>query len=893
MALKSLGKTGGLAQSEDIYNLNYDCNPETYRLEADPFGTTHTGCFTLTAFGQLDIANNVVQGFGFSGSIPVKTFGNQAIIAMPKAASIATTSGTVPMGSYLHMYTYFPSAVQVQYDWLFQPYLQLPQQANLILSDTNNQPIIINAQTIAYSANGSWMVVESPWRSFFRVNTATLEMVPFAPSWSPVLDYAQHYSQVAITDDGRYVAIQSSEFGSFKVYDLATCAGEVQASLQPLQCQAHDYQGYIANKIVGLSTLRHLRFVDDDLLTFHAMRSDSSDETTYELAPKDKITNLIDYLALGDSYSSGEGVFEYVSGTDTSNNLCHQSAKSYPYLLTNDLFNSAGGHTVACSGAVTDDITSKDIAYMGQVNDNIRRKDRNNITRILADFTPGYIAQHEFAKKYQPRIMTVGIGGNDIGFVDILEACIEPHVRGNTCYGSYEDRLELADTIDRAYPKWVDMYRQLQATSPNTAIYAIGYPHIAQVGGDCAINVHLNAGEVELAQYLIDYLNTVIKKAATDSGVTYVDISHALDGHKLCEATNASVALNGLTAGNDVAHIVGNESYHPNALGHELIEQAILQQTHNFTPATASSSGTSTAPSKISSDNPLLKAPKTSRKVRTTIPTKSTASKVVKKGSAVHIKISGTSLSLKPSSPFIVSLQGSGTVLGTVTTDGDGNVDSQIVVPPNTPSGTDILDMTGTNLANETVDLTETVDVAASDNDVDGDGIADTVDSCPTVPNSGQDADQDGTDDTCDSTVVAASANPSSNSSGSTTLTSGSSSPVTAVSGNSSSPTSNQSTLVTVTVTRQGNKIITTAAKQSGTNVASTSKTSASSVLGAAINSGSPKQNRQKPSQPSKLFNKDALKVIYWQPWAIDCVLIGLLLVALNALAGRLSERRL
>jgi lysophospholipase L1-like esterase len=889
MAIKSLGKTGGLAMGEDRYNLNYDCLPETYRLEADPFGTMHTGCFTASAFGQIDIANNVVQGFGFSGSIPVKTFGNQAIIPMPKAASIATVSGASPMGSYLHIYTYFPSAVEVKYDWLLQPYLQLPQQANMLLSDTAGNPMIINAQTVGYSANGSWMVVESPWRSFFRVNTATLDILPFAPSFSPVLDYAMHESQVAITDDGRYVAVQNSEFGSFKVYDLKTCKGDVQPSLQPLQCLSHDYQGYIANKIIGLSGIRHLRFVDDGILSFHAMRSDSSDETTYELAPADKIANLIDYLALGDSYSSGEGAFEYRDGTDTSNDLCHQSVKSYPYLLTQDVFNSAGGHSVACSGAIVEDISSKDQRYKGQVRDGISRQNRNNITQILADFTPGYLAQYEFVKKYQPRIMTVGIGGNDIGFVDILEACIEPHARGgNTCYDSYEDRQELADTIDRTYPKWVDMYRQLQSTAPDTAIYAIGYPRIAQVGGDCAVNVHLNESEVELAQYLIDYLNSVIEKAATDSGVTYVDISHALDGHKLCEATNASVAMNGLTAGTDVAHIIGNESYHPNALGHELIEQAILHQTRNFTTAASSSSSTSTAPTKISPDNPLLKAPKTGRKIRTSIPTKSTTSKVVKKGSTVQLQVTGTSLNLKPNSPFTVSLQGSNTVLGTITSDSEGNIDGQVVVPQNTPGGTDILDLNGTNLIGEVVDLTETVDIAVSQDDIDGDGITDTTDSCPTIPNSGQDADQDGIDDTCDGSIGAAPTNSSNSSSTPDSVQ------ATTVDGNTSGTTpstpSGQITFETVTVTQQGSKVTTSVSKKPASSTLVPAKPSTASVLGASTNTFSSKPNHSSLPRPPVFIGRDNLRIIYWQPWVIDTVLIGLLLALLNVLLARLAN---
>ena len=42
---------------------------------------------------------------------------------------------------------------------------------------------------------------------------------------------------------------------------------------------------------------------------------------------------LTNYVALGDSYQSGEGAGDYLAGTDTDANKCHRSVHAYPQRL--------------------------------------------------------------------------------------------------------------------------------------------------------------------------------------------------------------------------------------------------------------------------------------------------------------------------------------------------------------------------------------------------------------------------------------------------------------------------------------------------------------------------------------------------------------------------------
>jgi lysophospholipase L1-like esterase len=109
----------------------------------------------------------------------------------------------------------------------------------------------------------------------------------------------------------------------------------------------------------------------------------------------------IDYVALGDSFSSGEGVPPYQQATDVpKTSMCHRSTTAYPPLRTAQLpkllatkrtVNLAFG---ACSGAPTANLQKP-----GQYNETSQLQRRNP----------------------QDDLVTITIGGNDAGFTDMLK----------------------------------------------------------------------------------------------------------------------------------------------------------------------------------------------------------------------------------------------------------------------------------------------------------------------------------------------------------------------------------------------------------------------------------------------------------------------------------------
>ncbi len=744
------------AQHEPNFLNNLGCSLIDYRNVGG--SEMKTGCFTPTAFGLLDSDSSTVIFNGTDEGLPLMSYSpRQVLVPWPQALNLVALDSVSTGGSYISLYKNPLASLQD----LRNPLLKLTGKKltappDIRLKDTAGNLLVVNPQTIAFSGGGSWLVTETLYGSFVRINLATLDVTAFAPAFGSTGSPALLKSRVAISDDGNYIAIANDVAKSFKVYDLSTCSSQ-PVGLLPTNCRFYNYLPFVEDQIGGLQSVRHVRFVNDGLISFEAQSSIASKSGIYLMAPAESISSLIDYLGLGDSYTSGEGAFDYRSGTDTDNNSCHLSAHSYPLLLTRDLFSSIGGQSVACSGAVINDIGSKDKTYKGQVREVVNfeqlQKDQSALlSSIMTNYQPGYVAQQRFVAQYQPKVTTVMIGGNDIGFGGIIQSCVMPHVSlhasDSTCYNTYEDRLEVLNLIDKTVPRWTALYQQLVAQAPSTNLYVIGYPSLVYNKGSCALNVHLNKSELEFAEQLVDYLNKAIQKAADKAKVNYVDISQSLVGHRLCETASYNVAVNGLTAGKDGGllgiNVLGKESYHPNRLGHRLIEQAILQKTRNF--------ANSTKPVVISSDNSsILNAPKTGRPTIVKVPANSPKTTVAKKSKPTVVKTTGKAAGLKPKTIYTAHIDGpTGPTAGSISTDDEGDIDGTITVPEQTTTGSHTLDIIGNNQADELVDIAQPIYVPVDDNDSDGDDINDDGDSCPSAVNSGVDFDHDAVDDTCD-----------------------------------------------------------------------------------------------------------------------------------------------
>lgn len=750
-------------QASSALTRPYQCTSVTYRFAGDLTKTMQVGCFVPAAFGLFDPERSVVIFNGTDEAEYVRYNGNSApLFPLPYSETMALFSGHPQgVGTYMNLYISLPTELSDSISGL-TVYKILDKPPDMTVSGPDGQPLVVNSSAMGWAPRGQWMVTESPSHALVRVNLATFGVLPFAPSlYSSGTPYATHAASLAITADGRYAAAGSSEYHSLKVYDLQGCTTSTNDPdpLAPQNCATHDYWSYLAG-LAGTAafSVAHVAFVRDDLLSFDVITANSTH--TYVLSPNGDVSSLIPYLGLGDSYASGQGAFDYLAGTDTNSNHCHLAARSYPLLLSGDIF-AGQGHSVACSGARIRDLGNLSGNYAGQ-NDDRRTTDDHeadgSATDILHNFMPGALAQQQFVTHYQPGVMTVQVGGNDIGFADILLRCLSPiaglqppKLNPNSCYQSYEDRLELTQTIDRTYGAWVQLYEQLRQTAPDSRIYVIGYPQILSANAECGLNVHLTAAEIGFARELIDYLNGVIQQAAAAAGVQYVSIRDALAGYELCNGSHGQTAVNGLTAGSDTLGVLSQESFHPTAFGHQLIERAILATTHNFAPV-PKLADTPNAPVPIASTgSALLQAPHTGRPTTTIMPVSVTTGSLTVGGN-LHLTVSGSEASLQPNSNYEVQINQA--TIATVHSDGQGNIASTITVPPTASPGIGQVTLMGLGQDGTPQTVTQTVYIDASNTDYDGDGLPNGQDSCPLVTNSGIDIDGDGIDDACDSSLV-------------------------------------------------------------------------------------------------------------------------------------------
>lgn len=759
----SLQKISQLASGQTVpYSINGNRDCQNHEFVTRPkvllqTAQSHTTCGVQTMFGMADPNGWVeLNGTQTSGKFINYSGYPPGFIPIPGSNRFINYT-SAPQGLYLYFTDFTQNKITATQNLDRSVAYQINQPPSAVLKDKSGTLLQVQSDSLSFSSNGKWMVVDSPGRAVLRVNLQTLEVVPFAPTFNYSIGISPGL-QTTITSDGRYAVIYSYSFNTFKIYDLATCGVTPNTISQPVTCQSKDLLPIPQAQISNFKAISRLRFVLNERLEFYANNylvpgvPSTIQMAKYSLSIGDSSSFKSDYLAMGDSYISGEGAYSYITGTDTNTNHCHLSLVSYPFLVSKRLnFNS--GHSVACSGAVNWDIVNNDMEYSGQDKAGVKRRSLQDgdLLRIYSEYKPGQITQLDFVGYSQPKAITISISGNDIGFSTILRRCLEP----DTCYSTYEDRVELVRQINTTLPKLLNTYQAIKNTAPPGAkIYAVGYPQLAKATGDCAVNVRLNAQELDFASQLISYLDTVIKTATQKAGVGYIDTQNAFDGHKMCETKTSNVAVNGITAGSDQPDFLGgplgNETYHPNALGHQMLADAVVGQTNGLSSAVPVVTD-STLPSEDSLG--FLNAPRSGRQINLLNYDDGTSNNVVYRQGWWDFTLDSAKVYLKANVSVLSVLNSEPVQLNTLYTDQNGALVGRLYIPAETEPGYHMLHLYTQNLAGEQVDIVKMLYVAANQIDYDGDAVLNANDSCKYFPNSGIDYDKDGVDDACDGQI--------------------------------------------------------------------------------------------------------------------------------------------
>lgn len=490
----------------------------------------------------------------------------------------------------------------------------------------------------------------------------------------------------------------------------------------------------------------------------------------YKGSPVPGSLTKLDYLALGDSFSSGEGDTEkngvtnqkyYRQFTDVKEDKskgvpqekCHISTRSYPYKLAQYMGLSQSGikqwDTVACSGATIYDMNwDNSGGYEGQDSPLGRLHGLDNKDTLkgaaLNEMIPGRVKQIEFVKKYQPKVITLTAGGNDVDFGGKIKSCIDPRVSIGTCDWAKDEMGTLGSQIRGQFDRLVDLYEELKTASPGSKIYAIGYPQFTTDAEPASCG--LNAGTIDLDERKMivratQYMNEVIEAAARKTGVKYVNISNALNGGKICE--RYQIYMTGIVG------LGEQESYHPNRSGHTRIFVEIARQLNHEDLLTYSKYPTAgdesvNAPSSIYFD----------KGIPSSINTKMLANARPAKGSDQKIALAQGSL--QPNSSARVEIRSNPVDLGSYSVSNDGSLQETITIPEHIPAGYHTLFIYGKSKDGEDIKITQTLLVTGKDqDDLDDNGIKDKNQPCGAfIQAANKDEDLDGIDDACDPEVT-------------------------------------------------------------------------------------------------------------------------------------------
>jgi lysophospholipase L1-like esterase len=259
------------------------------------------------------------------------------------------------------------------------------------------------------------------------------------------------------------------------------------------------------------------------------------------------------YVALGDSYAAGPDIpaqTGVVAG-------CEQSSSSYPFLVARSL--RAGLTDMSCSSATIASLAAPQATGNGT--------------------NPAQLSPLSSATA----LVTLNIGGNDVGWAAIITRCSELDLIPVLIpSASTADLTPCQDYYTRAgtdlirqrirVVSWqlADTLSQIRRRAPRARVYVVGYPDLLpSAGTGCANTLGITSGDVAFLNHEELRLNDDLRQVARAAGDGYIDTYAPSRGHDACSAP-ASRWIEPLIPDAPAAPL------HPNADGEQGMADAIV-----------------------------------------------------------------------------------------------------------------------------------------------------------------------------------------------------------------------------------------------------------------------------------------------------------------------------
>lgn len=229
------------------------------------------------------------------------------------------------------------------------------------------------------------------------------------------------------------------------------------------------------------------------------------------------VAEALDYVALGDSYSSRVGTGVY----DTASGACQRSPLSYPPLWVAE-HHPASFTFLACSGATTANVRTNQISALKPTTDSV----------------------------------TITIGGNDAGFGPVLHTCTAAE-NDRTCLAAVDAAEAFEHTMLR--DRLARTSAAIRAAAPHAHVVVLGYPRLFELTPSCADPLAPNLTRRSKLNEGADMLTSVLRSESQQHAFSFTDVRDRFAGHGMCSA-------NPWINGPSVPASVG--PYHPNQTGY-------------------------------------------------------------------------------------------------------------------------------------------------------------------------------------------------------------------------------------------------------------------------------------------------------------------------------------
>lgn len=249
----------------------------------------------------------------------------------------------------------------------------------------------------------------------------------------------------------------------------------------------------------------------------------------------------LQWVALGDSYTAG--VIHAAGPTsEEPRDGCERTIGAYPQVIKQDLGSLIDLRNVSCGNATIAEVSHSSQTPIGY---------ELHIPGVVDIHDPDYpfdpVPPQVDALSLDTDVVTVGVGGNSLGFGEILGKCISLGPGGGIGSSPCKDYYTSGDVpsiesrlqdVEREYD---NMLNAIHQRAPFARVLAVGYPAvIPDNAANCLYGNLLQFATIRhadlnwLRDSVLEPLNAVIHRAAARHADTYVDLYTSSKGHSVC-----------------------------------------------------------------------------------------------------------------------------------------------------------------------------------------------------------------------------------------------------------------------------------------------------------------------------------------------------------------------